>query len=268
MTAGGSRWCPSLGAGKHLDHLHTRSHCCWGLLPQSWVSWGFSTSPLAELQREGSAGTPGLGKPCPGLPGEPELPGQLQLPLLPGIPGARASASGLAGLGASSIPSCTGSSPGATFEVRLPWCTSPAVTQPVALPGMCLVAPSWHPVTAHSSLGFPWHQSRCHPRLHSQKKRGCPRPHPRAVSLSPTRAAQAGAEVENPLGRRNLARNGTAGDVGDTFIIQNYPVLLCKITVCGVSEQGTEGSAGSSITQGSITLITLIRSLPSPRSCC
>lgn len=56
-------------------------------------------------------------------------------------------------------------------------------------------------------------------------------------------------------------------DVGDTFIMQNYLVLLCKITVCVVSEQGTEGSAGSSITQSSITLIILIRSFPSPRRC-
>lgn len=63
----------------------------------------------------------------------------------------------------------------------------------------------------------------------------------------------------------NLARNATALGVGDTFIMQNYPVLLRKITVCGVSERGTEGSAGSSITRGSIPLITLIRSPPSPR---
>lgn len=61
-----------------------------------------------------------------------------------------------------------------------------------------------------------------------------------------------------------LGRNGTAVHVGDVFIMQNYLVLLCKITVCGAPEERTDGSAGSSITQGSITLITLIRALPSP----
>lgn len=122
-------------------------------------------------------------------------------------------------------------------------------------------------MTAHSprrsSLGFPWHQSLCHPRLRSRESRGCPRPHPRIVP--------AGSSREQRLktlwggGIPNLARNATAVGVGDTFIMQNYPVLLRKITVCGVSERGAEGSAGSSITRGSIPLITLIRSPPSPR---
>lgn len=144
-----------------------------------------------------------------------------------------------------------------------------SVIQPVAQPRVCSVAPRWHFVTAHSprhsSLGFPWHQSLSHPRLYRRRAQAVPIP---CLSAPPGMLRlQQRAKTIWGGGTPSLARSGTAVDVGDAFIMQNYPVLLCKITVCGVSEQGTEGSAGSSITWGSIALITLIRCLHSPRRC-
>lgn len=192
----------------------------WGLLPQSWVSWKFSPSPLAELQWEGE--DPPGGSKCPGLPGELELPRKVQLSLLPGILGACICPCALAGLGAScwtrvlsrchqwqmeeKEPVQGDEVPVVSHELPChPAHGTPSMTQP----GTFLVAPSCHPVTAHSShqsfLGFPWHQSLWLPQpgeLRVSPNQGCPCPHLQIMSVSSTWDTQAGAEVENCLGRR------------------------------------------------------------------
>lgn len=154
--------------------------------------------------------------------GKLELPRKVQLSLLPGILGACICPCALAGLGAScwtrvlsrchqwqmeeKEPVQGDEVPVVSHELPChPAHGTPSMTQP----GTFLVAPSCHPVTAHSShqsfLGFPWHQSLWLPQpgeLRVSPNQGCPCPHLQIVSVSSTWDTQAGAEVENCLGRR------------------------------------------------------------------
>lgn len=154
--------------------------------------------------------------------GKLELPRKVQLSLLPGILGACICPCALAGLGAScwtrvlsrchqwqmeeKEPVQGDEVPVVSHELPChPAHGTPSMTQP----GTFLVAPSCHPVTAHSShqsfLGFPWHQSLWLPQPGEPRvspNQGCPCPHLQIVSVSSTWDTQAGAEVENCLGRR------------------------------------------------------------------
>lgn len=154
--------------------------------------------------------------------GKLELPRKVQLSLLPGILGACICPCALAGLGAScwtrvlsrchqwqmeeKEPVQGDEVPVVSHELPChPAHGTPSMTQP----GTFLVAPSCHPVTAHSShqsfLGFPWHQSLWLPQPGEPRvspNQGCPCPHLQIMSVSSTWDTQAGAEVENCLGRR------------------------------------------------------------------
>lgn len=129
------------------------------------------------------------------------------------------------GWGPPPFPAGPEASPGAT---RGRWrrrdMSVSSVTQPMAWDGLggTQVAPG----DSHSSPGVPWHQSLCHPQLQGCP---CPCPHPVSVTLwAPPGMLRLEQRVKTLLGR-----NGTAVHVGDVFIMQNYLVLLCKITVCG-----------------------------------
>lgn len=187
-----------------------KAGCPGSFPPPPWLSCsGKERIHLGEANAQGSLG-------------KLELPRKVQLSLLPGILGACICPCALAGLGAScwtrvlsrchqwqmeeKEPMQGDEVPVVSHELPChPAHGTPSMTQP----GTFLVAPSCHPVTAHSShqsfLGFPWHQSLWLPQPGEPRvspNQGCPCPHLHIVSVSSTWDTQAGAEVENCLGRR------------------------------------------------------------------